>query len=97
MEQELRAAGARFTVLRDEDVTSQTADALAAVEAVGWMRGAWNSAHAQLGSRPVLVDPRAPEMQKLVNFKVKFRKSFRPFAPAVLREDVADWFDLDDG
>ena len=48
-----------------------------------------------LGARSILGDPRSPEMQKNLNLKVKYRESFRPFAPAVLREDVSDWFDLD--
>ena len=72
-----------------------TAQALAAQKAVGWFQGRMEFGPRSLGARSILGDPRSPEMQKNLNLKVKYRESFRPFAPAVLREDVADWFDLD--
>jgi carbamoyltransferase len=95
MERRLAAAGAHFTVVSDDDVIEQTASALAAGDAVGWMQGRMEFGPRALGARSVLGDPRSPTMQKTLNLRVKYRESFRPFAPAVLREDVADWFELD--
>ncbi len=81
--------------MSDEDVIEQTASSLAGGEAVGWMQGRMEFGPRALGARSVLGDPRSPSMQKTLNLRVKYRESFRPFAPAVLREDVADWFELD--
>src|SRR4029077_17318861 len=64
-------------------------------KAVGWFQGRMEFGTRALGARSILGDPRSANMQKQLNLKVKFRESFRPFAPAVLREDVADWFELD--
>ena len=93
-ERRLKAAGAKFEILSDEDLFSQTADALADELAVGWFRGRMEFGPRSLGNRSILGDPRSPEMQKTLNLKVKYRESFRPFAPSVLHEDVADWFEL---
>ena len=95
IEQRLTAAGARFTAASDADVIDLTADALAQGAAVGWMQGRMEYGPRALGARSILGDPRSPSMQKMLNLKIKYRESFRPFAPAVLREDVADWFELD--
>jgi carbamoyltransferase len=95
VESRLARAGAHFTVVSDEDVIEQTAASLAAGEAVGWMQGRMEFGPRALGARSVLGDPRSPSMQKTLNLRVKYRESFRPFAPAVLREDVADWFEID--
>lgn len=95
IEQRLRAAGARFTAVADDEVIEATASSLAAGDAVGWMQGRMEFGPRALGARSVLGDPRSPSMQKTLNLRVKYRESFRPFAPAVLREDVADWFELD--
>lgn len=95
VEARLTAAGARFQVLSDDDLLAHTADALAAGEAVGWMQGRMEFGPRALGARSVLGDPRSPQMQKTLNLRVKYRESFRPFAPAVLRESVADWFEID--
>ena len=95
VESRLAKAGARFTAVSDEDVIEKTATSLAGGEAVGWMQGRMEFGPRALGARSVLGDPRSPTMQKTLNLRVKYRESFRPFAPAVLREDVADWFDLD--
>src|SRR5262249_1188163 len=73
----------------------QAADALAKQQAVGWFQGRMEFGPRSLGARSILGDPRSPTMQKNLNLKVKYRESFRPFAPAVLREDVAGWFELD--
>ncbi len=95
VERRLTAAGARYAVLDDASVIDKTAQALAAGQAVGWFHGRMEFGPRALGGRSILADPRSPEMQKVLNLKVKYRESFRPFAPSVLREDVADWFELD--
>ncbi len=95
IETRLRAAGAVFTVVDDAQLIKKTAAALAAGQAVGWHQGRMEFGPRALGNRSILGDPRSPTMQKALNLKVKYRESFRPFAPSVLREKVADWFDLD--
>jgi carbamoyltransferase len=72
-----------------------TASALAQQEVIGWFQGRMEFGPRALGARSILADPRSPVMQRNLNLKIKFRESFRPFAPAVLREDAADWFELD--
>ncbi len=95
IERRLTAAGARFTTLDDAETIQRTARALAAQKAVGWFQGRMEFGPRALGGRSILGDARSPAMQKTLNLRVKFRESFRPFAPSVLREDVADWFELD--
>jgi carbamoyltransferase len=92
----LAAVGARFSSLAADELIRDTAQALADGKAVGWMQGRMEFGPRALGNRSILGDPRSPSMQKVLNLKVKYRESFRPFAPSVLREDVAIWFDLDD-
>lgn len=94
IERRLTAAGARFAVLGEDEMIETTARALAAQKAVGWFQGRMEFGPRSLGARSILGDPRSPDMQKNLNLKVKYRESFRPFAPAVLREDVSEWFDL---
>ena len=97
IEDRLRGAGARLDVEPDEcTLVARVADALASGQAVGWFQGRMEFGPRALGARSILADPRSPTMQKMLNLKVKFRESFRPFAPSVLREDVGDWFELDD-
>ena len=91
----LTAVGARFTRLTPEQMIDQTAQALADEKAVGWMQGRMEFGPRSLGARSILGDARSPSMQKTLNLKVKYRESFRPFAPAVLREDVTKYFDID--
>jgi carbamoyltransferase len=91
----LAAAGARFDVLSDAEIIDATARALADGKAVGWMQGRMEFGPRALGGRSILGDARSPSMQKMLNLKVKYRESFRPFAPSVLREDVKDWFELE--
>ena len=93
IEKELETAGAVFDVFEFDEIIEQTAEYLSS-EKAGWFRknGVWSRA---LGSRSILADPRSKKMQKNLNLKVKFRESFRPFAPSVLREDLLEWFDLD--
>ena len=94
IERRLNAAGAKFAVCQDRAVVDAAAQALADGQAVGWFQGRMEFGPRALGARSILGDPRSPTMQKTLNLKVKYRESFRPFAPAVLREDVADWFQL---
>ncbi|MEZ5823946.1 MAG: carbamoyltransferase [Geminicoccaceae bacterium] len=96
IEKRLQAAGASFETLDEETLVARTAEDLARGHAVGWMQGRMEFGPRALGGRSILGDARSPTMQKLLNLKVKFRESFRPFAPSVLREDVGDWFDIDD-
>ena len=96
VERRLAAAGARFTVLDDAELIGRTVDALEEGKAVGWFQGRMEFGPRALGARSILADPRSPEMQRRLNLQVKFRESFRPFAPSVLREDVAEWFELDE-
>jgi len=91
----LRQAGAVFDIVEDEAVIGRTVDALVDEKAIGWFQGRMEFGPRALGARSILGDPRSPNMQRQLNLKVKFRESFRPFAPSVLREDVAEWFDLD--
>jgi carbamoyltransferase len=95
IERRLTAAGAKFAVLDEAAMIATTADALAGQKAIGWFQGRMEFGPRSLGARSILGDPRSPEMQKTLNLKVKFRESFRPFAPSVLREDVTEWFELD--
>ena len=96
IESRLTKAGARFKVLEDEAalVAACAAD-LAAGRALGWFQGRMEFGPRALGARSILADPRGAAMQRTLNLRVKFRESFRPFAPAVLREDLADWFEMD--
>jgi carbamoyltransferase len=95
IQRRLSAAGAVFEMLDQDSVIDRCATALAAGLAVGWHQGRMEFGPRALGARSILGDARSPTMQKLLNLKVKFRESFRPFAPSVLREHVADWFELD--
>ena len=96
IEHDLTAAGANFRVLTDTDFFDEVARGLADGKAVGWFQGKMEFGPRALGARSILGDARNPTMQKTLNLKVKFRESFRPFAPSVLREDVAEWFDIDE-
>jgi carbamoyltransferase len=95
IERRLSAAGAHFSILSEAEMIAQTAKALSDQLAVGWFQGRMEFGPRSLGARSILGDPRSAAMQKNLNLKVKYRESFRPFAPAVLREDVAEWFELD--
>ncbi len=95
IEARLRAAGARFDSLSDDATVDACARALADGKALGWFQGRMEFGPRALGGRSILGDARSPAMQSVLNLKVKYRESFRPFAPSVLRERVADWFDLD--
>jgi carbamoyltransferase len=95
VEARLTKVGALFSRLPDSELVQTTVDALAAGKAIGWFQGRMEFGPRALGARSILGDARSPAMQSVLNLKVKYRESFRPFAPSVLREDVADWFELD--
>jgi carbamoyltransferase len=95
IENRLTARGARFETKSNDEVIPVGARDLADGKAVGWFQGRMEFGPRALGARSILADPRSPTMQKKLNLKIKYRESFRPFAPSVLREDVADWFELD--
>lgn len=94
IEERLVKAGAVFTAEIDEALIDSVAHALIDGKAVGWMQGRMEFGPRALGGRSIIADPRSPTVQKQLNLKVKYRESFRPFAPSVLREDVSQWFQL---
>jgi carbamoyltransferase len=91
----LNSVGAIYEKLSRKDIVDRTAEALAQERVVGWFQGHMEFGPRALGGRSILGDPRSPRMQAVMNLKIKFRESFRPFAPSVLREQVHDYFDLD--
>ena len=95
IEEKLTKCGARFDILSEEKVLDQASQALAEGKAVGWFQGRMEFGPRALGNRSILGDPRSETMQKTLNLKVKYRESFRPFAPSALRENVAEWFEFD--
>ncbi|MFN3751964.1 MAG: carbamoyltransferase [Thiobacillus sp.] len=95
IEARLTKAGAKYSVLPDAELIDRTAALLASEHVVGWFQGRMEFGPRALGGRSILGDPRSPQMQSVLNLKIKYRESFRPFAPSVLREHVADWFELD--
>jgi carbamoyltransferase len=94
IERRLIKAGAVFTTVSDTEMIALTAQALADGKAVGWHQGRMEFGPRALGGRSIIADPRSDVVQKQLNLKVKYRESFRPFAPSVLREDVSEWFDM---
>ena len=95
IENELLTCGARFNSVTESEMIEQTAQALADGKAIGWFQDRMEFGPRSLGGRSILGDPRSEKMQKTLNLKVKYRESFRPFAPSVLREDVSEWFEAD--
>jgi len=95
IESELTKCGAKFESVSEGEMIEQTAQALADGKAIGWFQDRMEFGPRSLGGRSILGDPRSEQMQKTLNLKVKYRESFRPFAPSVLREDVSDWFEAD--
>tara|TARA_B100001057_G_scaffold265676_1_gene265862 strand:- start:2130 stop:3968 length:1839 start_codon:yes stop_codon:yes gene_type:complete len=94
IEKELDKIGAVYQVKTEEDLINSTAEDLSRGEAIGWFQGRMEFGPRALGSRSILGDPRSPEMQKNLNLKVKYRESFRPFAPSILKDDLEKWFDM---
>ncbi|AHG93579.1 Carbamoyltransferase (plasmid) [Gemmatirosa kalamazoonensis] len=91
----LKSKGASYRRMERDELLRHVAEELAGEKIVGWFNGRMEFGPRALGSRSILGDPRSPRMQAQMNLKIKFREGFRPFAPSVLREDVADWFELD--
>ena len=94
IENELKGLGAVFSVLNDEKLLELTSEDLKKGHAIGWFQGRMEFGPRALGARSILADPRSSSMQKNLNLKVKFRESFRPFAPSILFEDLKNWFNL---
>jgi carbamoyltransferase len=95
IEAELTTCGAIFKKLSESEMIEEVSSGLADEKAVGWMQGRMEFGPRALGGRSIIADPRSPSMQKQLNLKVKYRESFRPFAPSVLKEDVSQWFEHD--
>lgn len=95
IESSMRAVGANMRLMRRDELTREVAGQLARGKIVGWLNGRMEFGPRSLGARSILGDPRSPKMQADMNIKIKFRESFRPFAPSVLRERVSDYFELD--
>ena len=94
IEKELKSVGANFETIKYEDLINRTAEFLSNEKVVGWFQGRMEFGPRALGARSILGDPRSDKMQQNLNLKVKFRESFRPFAPSILREDLSNWFDI---
>ena len=94
IEKELKSVGANFETIEYEDLISKTAEFLSNEKAIGWFQGRMEFGPRALGARSILGDPRSDKMQKNLNLKVKYRESFRPFAPSILKEDLSDWFNI---
>ena len=94
IEKELKSIGANFENYKYEDLINNTAEFISKGKAIGWFQGRMEFGPRALGGRSILGDPRSEKMQKNFNLKVKYRESFRPFAPSVLREDLSEWFDI---
>ena len=95
IEKELKSLKASFKKYHRDEIISLTAKELANEKTVGWFQGRMEFGPRALGGRSILADPRSEKMQKELNLKIKFRESFRPFAPSVLRDELNDWFELD--
>jgi carbamoyltransferase len=94
IEKQLKSAGANFQTLNYEELINTTAELLLNEKVIGWFQGRMEFGPRALGCRSILGDPRSDKMQKNLNLKVKYRESFRPFAPSILREDLSEWFDM---
>ena len=94
IEKELKSVGANFDIFDYENLIKKTSDYLSNEKAIGWFQGRMEFGPRALGARSILADPRSDKMQKNLNLKVKYRESFRPFAPSILREDLSEWFNM---
>ena len=94
IENDLKSVGANFDVLNYENMINKTAELLADEKAIGWFQGRMEFGPRALGNRSIIADPRSDKMQKNLNLKVKYRESFRPFAPSILKENLSDWFNI---
>tara|TARA_Y100000590_G_scaffold8025_1_gene10122 strand:- start:12183 stop:14021 length:1839 start_codon:yes stop_codon:yes gene_type:complete len=94
IEKELSSLGASFEKMNEEDILNITAQKLSEEKIIGWFQGKMEFGPRALGSRSIIADPRSSKMQKNLNLKVKFRESFRPFAPSIIKEELNKWFEL---
>jgi carbamoyltransferase len=94
IEEQLDKMGAKYEILKDQELIDKTATDLSKEKVVGWFQGRMEFGPRALGGRSILGDPRSERMQKNLNLKVKYRESFRPFAPSILKEDLSEWFDI---
>ena len=94
IEDQLDKTGAQYEIFTDEELIDKTAIDISKEEAIGWFQGRMEFGPRALGGRSILGDPRSEKMQKNLNLKVKYRESFRPFAPSILKEDLSEWFNL---
>ena len=94
IEKTLKSLNGKYTKLDEENLISTIADQIKNGKVVGWFQGGMEFGPRALGARSIIADPRSEEMQKKLNLKVKFRESFRPFAPSILREDLNEWFEM---
>ena len=94
IEEHLDKAGAKYEIFKDEELLDKTATDLSKEEAIGWFQGRMEFGPRALGGRSILGDPRSEKMQKNLNLKVKYRESFRPFAPSILKDYLSEWFDI---
>ena len=94
IEKQLKSIEANFKTFEYNELIDKTADFLSNQKAIGWFQGRMEFGPRALGGRSILGDPRSDQMQKNLNLKVKYRESFRPFAPSVLKEDLSEWFDI---
>ena len=94
IKEELASLGANFEILNYDNLIDKTADLISNGKALGWFQGRMEFGPRALGSRSIIGDPRSDSMQKNLNLKVKYRESFRPFAPSIIKEDLSEWFDL---
>lgn len=92
----LDQSSAKYEILTQDQMIERTAQALANEKVIGWFQGHMEFGPRALGNRSIIADARSPRMQSMLNLKIKYRESFRPFAPSVLRERVGDWFELED-
>ena len=94
IEEQLDSVGAKYKIMSEENLIDKTATDLSLGQAIGWFQGRMEFGPRALGCRSILGDPRSSDMQRILNLKVKYRESFRPFAPSVLKEDLEEWFDI---
>lgn len=95
IEEYLKKNNVPYTILKDDEMPGKIADLIAEQNVIGWFQGRMEFGPRALGARSILGDARSNKMQEVMNLKIKFRESFRPFAPSVLREEVSRWFELD--
>ena len=94
IEEKLKKIGANFKIVEEDKLIEETSLALIEGKAIGWFQGRMEFGPRALGGRSIIADSRSETMQKKLNLKVKYRESFRPFAPSIIREDLSEWFDL---